>query len=183
MATFLGALLAKTSFDDARFRIVMRAMVLFAVCMTANPFVRQNSDHLTGRFMLTSHLQLAVLVGGIVAVGNSKYLGLALSLLTCLGIVGITEPSPAPGLNREFLARRSELMSALSVADLPKDAVVIAPQRDEFLVTFIADVRSTQRWMPREKSRVLWLLDLPDGMRRIVQLDSIIGLLKTLAWL
>ena len=154
-------------------------VALLALCVTANPWFDQNSDFVFGRASMTANLQLGLLVAGLL---YSRQIGIykrdlwpIYAVLACFLILAIASPSGVRGLDDAYLKRRAELVDALLQTRIPEEhAIVIAPQGDQFAVTYFTGLPSQHSWTGGFTIPVYWLLfgtslgDVRDGQRRYV---------------
>lgn len=138
-------------------------VALVALCLTANPWLDQNSDFLFGRASMTANLQLGVLISGLLysrRIGAYKRgLWAAYAILVGFMSLSIASPLEVRGLNDSYLKRRAQLADALVQTTIPEQhAIVIAPQGDQFAITYYTGLPSQHSWNAGSTVPIYWLL-------------------------
>jgi hypothetical protein len=158
-------------------------VALVALCLTANPWLDQNYDFLFGRASMTANLQLGILISGLLysrRIGAYKR-GLWATYVVLAGFASLSIASPLEvrGLDDVYLKRRAQLVDALVQTRIPEQhAIVIAPQGDQFAITYLTGLPSQHSWNPGFTVPVYWLLlgarvgHHPDQAGRYVVLQS-----------
>ncbi|HKV27312.1 MAG TPA: hypothetical protein VJN90_03425 [Candidatus Acidoferrales bacterium] len=145
---------------------------IWTVLITLNPFLNHNrgSAQITGRLDELSYLQVAILIPCLLKIGliaRTKILTLFSAALLPLLLVAALAPLPR-GLQPEYLQERTVLVKSLSAKHnmIEKNAVVLAPHGDEFLITYMTGAESTHVWSNTDlPSHALWLLRVqPDTL-------------------
>jgi len=146
--------------------IVLGGIALFALAVTVNPLLNQNSDLLGGRISFTMFLQVAVLLPGLfLAMYSEQDFGakmVGIPLLSALLLLSAVESQSILGIRQDYLARRTEMVSSLTrLRDrlAPRPTLVIAPHGDEFLVTAVLHVAAQQHWSPGSGQSLYWVLE------------------------
>jgi hypothetical protein len=144
-------------------RMVFQTTAFLALCITANPGLAQNSDFVFGRASMTTNCQLGVLVSGLLycrreGVGRTRLWPIygVLAALVCLAVAS---PQQMRGLDAAYLRRRAELVRVLLETKIVESqAIVIAPQGDQFVVTYITGRRAQHNWTAGLGVPVYWVL-------------------------
>ncbi|MGA8429944.1 MAG: hypothetical protein WB729_08990 [Candidatus Sulfotelmatobacter sp.] len=138
-------------------------VALLALCVTANPWLDQNSDFLFGRASMTANLQLGLLVSGLLYSRRIEAYKAELwpmyAVLAGFVSLAIASPPQVRGLDAVYLRRRAELVDVLLQTRISEQhAIVIAPQGDQFAVTYLTGLRSQHSWNEGFTVPVYWLL-------------------------
>lgn len=146
--------------------IVLGAAGLFAILITVNPLLNQNSDLLGGRISFTTFLQLALLIPGLLlSMYRARDFSCEAVVIPCLSfliVLSTLGPPSALGIRDFYLARRAEMVSNLTslIGRLdPQRTLVIAPHGDEFLITAVLHVPAQQHWRWFPSETLYWVLD------------------------
>jgi hypothetical protein len=143
--------------------LIFRTVALVSLCITANPGLSQNSDFLFGRASMTANLQLGLLVPGLLYCRRREANGGGLwpmyGILVGFLCLSIASPPQVRGLDAAYLRRRAQLVDVLLQTKIPDEhAVVIAPQGDQFAVTYLTGLSSQHSWTAGLTVPVYWLL-------------------------
>jgi hypothetical protein len=142
---------------------VFQTIALIALCVIANPVLDQNSDFVFGRASMTTNLQLGLLVAGLLysrpRVYATEFLWPTYAVVAGCVCLSITSPIQIRGLDGAYLSRRAQLVDTLHrTPGVDQHAIVIAPQGDQFAVTYVTGLRSQHRWTTGFGSPIYWLL-------------------------
>lgn len=145
---------------------LLGAVALWSILLTINPFLNADPGLLTitGRLAYLSHLQVALLVPGLLTLARHANPGLQLSaaaLILPLLLLGARAATPQ-GLRPDYLSRREALIQSLPAArgHFARSPLIIAPHGDQFVLTYALGVPSQQR-LPRGETgeTVYWLMN------------------------
>jgi hypothetical protein len=141
---------------------------LCALLLTLCPFYYAANEltGVVGRLRVLAYIESALIVPGLISLTlhwRRDYVIYALSAVLPLLLVGVAAELPY-GLNGQLLARRERLIQGLKehAADLPSNAMIVAPHGDQFVITETTGIPSVQPSSKGNGDRpVYWLLDIP----------------------
>lgn len=150
--------------ENERLRV---SLLILSAILALNPWANYSTTLTSAaeRLGLWSHILVAVLVPDAakwIMARRQPCAGVASAALLALVTLCVTQPRPVVGASREYIVRREQLVTDLSVSGLPalgRGSVVVAEHGDQYAVSYLTGVNAVgSRNRTGHNTRVFWLL-------------------------